>query len=144
VAENDARDAQRASAQRVSPRTLERTMSDTVPLQSRTEEGGYLLGAALIATLAALFATGWLVGVPSGPQPIGLGPVLLGFGYLVLGITFWASYLVPHKSFLFRGLRKFSMGFPGLPEPKMTLFMAFMCFLVGGFVLVEGLGFQLR
>jgi|GraSoiStandDraft_41_1057321.scaffolds.fasta_scaffold1116982_2 hypothetical protein len=112
--------------------------------QSKTDEPGYFLGAIVIVALASLLAVAWNVGVPSGPQPRGMGPVFMGLAFILLGITFLACYFVPHKSFLFRWFLKFSVGFPGFPNPKMALFISFMFLLGGSFAVVEGLGFQIR
>ena len=119
-------------------------MTDTVPSTREGDEPGYFLGASVITAIAALFGAAWVIGVPRGPQPIGTGPVLMGLAYTVLGLAFWASYLVPHKSFLFRALLKFSRGFPGFSNPKMALFISFMCLLGGMITMIEGLGFQIR
>lgn len=104
------------------------------------QQRGAMLGAVLIAILAVLLLAAWSLGLSSQRSlENGAGTVVMGVFLIALGTMFLSSYFKSASSFFLRWLLQLSMSFPFFRSPRMAIFLAGLCMLVGVLTIAKGL-----
>ena len=109
-------------------------------MTEKENDQGLVLGISIIAVLVLL------VFMPVGEETVqelgkNMYTLITGLTLQYIGLVFVVSYFFPHKSFLFRLVMLFcGSKSPKLNERKIVLTYFLLCFAIGTYFLLVGVG----